>query len=379
MVGLVVFHPALQAQMTRFWRINGRFLTQPVTGVQRYAREIVYALDEVMSTGHPVTQGLKVELVVPRGAPELPDLKAIRFREAGSIRGHAWEQAVLPGLARNGLISLCNTGPIAAAKHIVCMHDVNTRLFPFSYALPFRMFYRALQPALGRTALAVATVSEFSAGGLARFGVVARENVHVIPNGHEHALRWQPTHSADTRVAAGPNTIVVIGSPAPHKNIGLILGLAPRLTAVGLRVAVAGVRDGRVFKESSAETQSANVVWLGRLSDDALAALLQDSLCLAFPSLTEGFGLPPLEAMALGCPVITSDRASMPEICADAALYASPTNPGIWLDHFLRLRQDNALRAALATRGRVRARRYSWRKSALLYLDLMARADEMTA
>jgi glycosyltransferase involved in cell wall biosynthesis len=365
--------------MTRYWCINGRFLTQRITGVQRYAREIVCALDQVMSTGHPLTKGLEVELVVPRGTPDLPHLQAIRLCEAGRIRGHVWEQVVLPGLVRDGLVSLCNTGPIAANRHIICMHDANVRLFPASYSLSFRILYRTLQPMLGRRALAVTSVSHSSAGELARFGIVAQKNVRVIPNGHEHALRWQPKHTADTRTAAGPNTIVVIGSPAPHKNIELVLGLAPRLAAAGLRVAVVGVRDARVFKEIQAEAQSANVVWLGRLSDEALAALLKDSLCLAFPSLTEGFGLPLLEAMALGCPVITSDRASMPEICADAALYAPPTMPGMWLDHFLRLRQDQSLRTALITRGRDRVRMYSWRQSALLYLELMATADEMAA
>ena len=361
--------------MTRFWSINGRFLTQPVTGVQRYAREIVCALDQLMSLGHPLTQGLEMDLIVPRGASDLPQLQVIRLREVGPLGGHTWEQAVLPILARRGLISLCNTGPLAAAKHIVCMHDINTRLYPSSYALPFRLLYRALQPALGRTALGVATVSHFSAGELSRNGIAAIEKVRVIPNGHEHALRWRPEHTADTRAAGGANTIVVIGSPAPHKNIGLILQLAPRLAAAGLRVAVAGMRDARVFKLGDTEQQWDNVIWLGRLSDDALAALLQDSLCLAFPSFIEGFGLPALEAMSLGCPVVASDRASLPEICGDAVLYAPPTAADVWFRQFLRLRENNSLRASFAARGRARARQYSWRTSALLYLELMAKAD----
>ena len=103
-----------------------------------------------------------------------------------------------------------------------------------------------------------------------------------------------------------------------------------------------------------------------------------DSFCLAFPSFTEGFGLPPLEAMALGCPVIATDRASLPEICGEAALFASPTDPEAWFRQLIRLRSSASLRAQLVAKGRLRAKLFSWAKSAELYLELMARADRFS-
>ncbi|MEP9379952.1 glycosyltransferase family 1 protein [Aquabacter sp. CN5-332] len=360
--------------MIRHWTINGRFLTQPVTGVQRYGREVVQALDRQMAQGHPLARDLEIELVAPPDIFDPLPLTAIRTHIVGGAGGHAWEQAVLAGRARGGTISLTNTGPLLARKHIVCIHDVNTRAFPASYSRPFRMLYRALMPALGRSAIRVATVSHYSADQLVAHGICKAEKLLVAPNGHEHALQWTPAHTEVTCAAAGRDTIVLLGSQAPHKNVGLVLSIAGRLAEAGLRIALAGHADPHVF-QSAGIARADNVQALGRLPDAALAALLQDSLCLAFPSFVEGFGLPPLEAMALGCPVVVSDRASLPEICGDSALYASPTDPEAWLDSFLRLRNEDALRAGLVARGRARAADFSWSTTAQLYLRAMAVAD----
>jgi glycosyltransferase involved in cell wall biosynthesis len=361
--------------MRRQWSINGRFITQPVTGVQRYAREIVRALDHLLCQDHPLARGLELQLVVPAGSTDHLGLRAIRLKSVGRVKGYLWEQMVLPRHAHEGLVSLCNIGPLAAPKHIICIHDLNTRSFPSSYSMCFRALYRILQPALGRCAAQIVTVSQFSANEIASYSVFPLDRIIVIPNGHEHTNRWTSCHSAATRAAAGPNTIVLIGSTAPHKNIALMLDLAPRLHAAGLRIAVAGLGDPRVFATTAPGPRAPNVAWLGRLSDSELAALLRDCLCLAFPSFVEGFGLPPLEAMALGCPVVVSDRASLPEVCGKAALYASPNDADAWLAQFVRLSRDAALRARMIERARVRASTFAWTKSAELYLQVMAHAD----
>jgi glycosyltransferase involved in cell wall biosynthesis len=363
--------------MPRTWTINGRFLTQPITGVQRYGYEIVSALDRHLAEGHPLARDLELDICVPTDAPTPLDWHAIRSRPVGRLGGHAWEQAILPRFARHGLVSLCNTGPLLARRHIVCIHDLNTRSYPASYSIEFRALYRVLLPLLGRRATAIATVSRYSAGELTKYGVCTEDKTIVIPDGYEHATRWMPRHNDATRAASGRNTVVIIGSPAPHKNVGLIIAMADRLKSAGLRVAVAGLSDSRVFASADLHASADNIAWLGRLSDNELAALLLDSLCLAFPSFVEGFGLPALEAMTLGCPVVASDRASLPEICAEAALYASPTSADAWYSTFVRLHRDQDLRASLIARGKARAPHFSWRKSAELYLRAMAHADGM--
>ena len=346
--------------------------------MQRYAHEIVRALDRHLVDGHLHARGLSIDLIVPGDCPSPPALRAIRTRTVGAAGGHAWEQTALPAHARSGLLSLCNTGPLLLRKHIVCIHDANTRSCPASYSLSFRSLYRVLLPGLGRTAARIATVSHYSADQLVHYRISTRDKIMVAPDGHEHALAWTPAHSPVTRAAAGPTTVVIIGSPAPHKNVGLIVGMAQELATAGLRVAVAGMSDSRVFSAAEPRADAPNIQWLGRLSDVELAALLQDSLCLAFPSLAEGFGLPALEAMTMQCPVVASDRASLPEICSDAALYASPFDGNAWLACFLRLRTEPNLRRTLVTRGKARAALYSWGKSAEAYLQAMAEIDATT-
>ncbi len=363
--------------MTSSWSINGRFLSQPFSGVQRYAAEITRELDVLVTEHHPLARDVALELLVPPDHGPLPELKTVAIRRVGRGRGHIWEQTSLPREVTGGLLSLGNTGPLAHAKQIVCVHDLNTRVYPQSYSFGFRALYRVLTPLIGRRARFVTTVSNASAAELLRHGIVDRARLRVIPNGHEHALRWQPAHSAATRKASGPRTIVVLGSPAPHKNIAMLLSLAPELDRAGLRLAIAGMSDSRVFKDAPANSGTSNVDWLGRLSDNEIAALLQNSLCLAFPSYVEGFGLPAVEAMSWGCPVIASDRASLPQICGDAALYAPPDDPGAWRDQIFRLASDEVLRAACIEKGRAQIGQFRWRRSAELYLQAINDVDKM--
>lgn len=365
--------------MTRHWTINGRFLAQPTTGVQRYAREIISALDSLIVGQAPLARELSVELLVPPGLADTLNLTAIRARTVGSFGGHAWEQAVLPAYLCGGLLSLCNTGPLTVRRQILCIHDVNTRVCPQSYSFPFRLLYRILVPALGRTALKIATVSQYSAGELTRYGVCSAAKIEVVSNGHEHALGWTPRHSEHTLAVAGPRTIVVLGSSIPHKNVGLIVGMHDQLASTGLQVVILGAPPPCVFSSSGNKESPKNVIWLGRRSDAELAALLRDSLCLAFPSLVEGFGLPPLEAMALGCPVVMSNCASLPEIGGDAVLYASPSDANAWFECFMRLLHQPGLRADLIARGLERSARYQWAASAQRYLELMASVDGISS
>ena len=243
------------------------------------------------------------ELLVPTQLGCLA-LKSIRRSWTPPGPGLVWTQLILPQFAHGTLLSLCNTGPWLKANQILCIHDVNTYLAPESYSRLFRTYYQHLLPALARRVRRVVTVSQFSATMLAQLGFCARQKISVIPNGHEHALRWQAARS--TYYTPRPRPYVfVLGSQAKHKNVQTLLQLAGELDRLGVDLLVAGMAEGRIFQGMAKVSPAPNVHLLGFVTDDDLAALYHNALCLAFPSLTEGFGTPVVEAMALGCPVIS--------------------------------------------------------------------------
>jgi glycosyltransferase involved in cell wall biosynthesis len=351
------------------WTINGRFLTQRMTGVQRYAYEIVSALDAILLEAGGSAPGMR--LTVPSGAHGRPQLSKIGIFQTRFGSGHAWDQCVLPFYARTGLLSLANFGPLWVQPHVVCIHDANTFILPESYSRVFRLAYRILLPLLGKRASRIATVSQFSADMLVKYRVCRREKIFVAPNGHEHVLRW------DAKRARIPIMhdlkrpyILLLGSSAKHKNVDVVLKQARALDEAGIEIIVAGGTSS-IFAASTLAVGRPNVHQLGFVSDDDLAALYENALCLAFPSKTEGFGIPPLEAMAKGCPVISSNAASLVEVGGDAFVYIDPDDSGGWRQAIIALSRNEELRASLSLKGRKRARLFSWRRSAQLYLQEM--------
>ena len=164
----------------------------------------------------------------------------------------------------------------------------------------------------------------------------------MIHNGHEHALRWNRAASRfDAPGYFKRPFVFALGSRAKHKQLDLLLGLAPALDALGLDLVVSG-GTASIYAETTLE-HAANVHAVGFVSDDDLAALFAQALCFAFPSRTEGFGIPLLEAMVHGAPIVASDCASMPEVAGDVALYAPPGDPAAWLALITRLAQDGDL------------------------------------
>jgi glycosyltransferase involved in cell wall biosynthesis len=354
------------------WAINGRFLTQRMTGVQRYAFEIVAAIDDILVRDEALGAALAMQLILPPGVAATPARAVIGSRQTRIGSGHAWDQFILPFYAGSGVLSLGNLGPVLARNHIVCIHDANTFIQPESYSRVFGATYRNLLPLIGRRARRVATVSRFSADALAQHRVCQPEKIFIAPNGHEHALRWDPKRARLALVDEIKRPyVLLLGSSARHKNVEIILNQAQGLDAAGIDVVVAGGASN-IFATNAA-IRRPNIHHTGFIDDDDLAALYERALCLVFPSRTEGFGIPPLEAMTRGCPVISSNAASLCEVGGEAVVYVDPDDGDGWREAIIALSQDGDRRATMIAKGRQRAGMFSWRQSAALYIDEILR------
>lgn len=349
--------------------IDGRFLAQPLTGVQRYARELVRALDGRLAAGD---DGLgPVSLVRPPDAPPLGGLSAIDERAAGVRAGHAWEQIDLARAARGArLVCLGNAAPLAHPRVVVALHDAGVYAIPDSYGLAFRLAYRAQFAWFARRAERIVTVSSFSASELARHAGVDPARTAVVPNGASHLAAVAPDRSVLARRGLAPGGYVLaIGSPKRHKNLAAVAAALSLLPEPRPRLAVAGNVNPRGLAAAQAPDDA---VLLGGVSEGELKALYAHALCLAFPSFYEGFGIPPLEAMACGCPAVVARTSSLPEVCGDAALYCDPRDPATLADAIGRLRDEPGLRADLAARGRARAALFTWDAAAGRLLGVLA-------
>ncbi|MFM9427795.1 glycosyltransferase involved in cell wall biosynthesis [Variovorax sp. GrIS 2.14] len=371
------------AAVTRL-AINGKFL-QPKTsrsGVNRVARELLRALDKALADDPVLAAAVSCRVIMSAGQyGDLP-LSHIRVElndgssEMGSfmrkLNGAFWEQLVLPRRIKGDtLINFCNTGPVLHKDAFTMVHDAQIYLSPESYSFAFRTWYRLVLPWLGKRNTALLTVSQFSREQLDHFRVATSARIRVIHNGCDHVLRLVPD---STKVAAfklaGSRYVVALANVQPHKNIQVLLKAfgSPALRDITLALFGSATREDF---ESQGHIVPPNVKFLGFVSDEQLVGLLEQAKALAFPSTTEGFGLPPLEAMALGCPAILSPCGALPEVCGDAALWADSLDPVQWEQQIVRLCNDSLLRAEMQRRGRAHAAQFTWEKAAHRLLKIV--------
>jgi glycosyltransferase involved in cell wall biosynthesis len=337
--------------------VNGRFRSHKMTGIQRYA--------------HEITQRLDFPLLEPR-------------HSLRGWRGHAWEQTTLALRSFRGLLwSPCAAGPLISTRHVVTFHDLFPLDSPEWYRPAFARVYRAILTSLSRTATHIIAVSRFTQSRLVARLNVPPERVTVIHNG----VNFKTFHRAEEQMQRAraelklpsDQYILCVGSLEPRKNLRrLLLAWSDVVASLPKSVwlIVAGSSDINVYSGPEFPAIPDRVAFTGYVPEALLAGLYTGSLGFVYPSLGEGFGLPPLEAMACGVPVYTSNRTALPEVCGSAAIYGDPTNTTEIARGIKLLCSDTSLRDRLRCLGQEQAARFTWERAARATNDLLLKFAE---
>jgi len=248
---------------------------------------------------------------------------------------------------------------------------------PEAFTPAFGAWYRLVFRRVARRAHLLLTVSRFSKGRLTACLDIAPARVAVMHGSGDHMLSIRPDPTTLPRLGLQPQGyFVAVGSSNPTKNFRALLaafaGLPARCDA---QLVIVGGTNDAVFASEQRPVDGEHIVRAGAVSDEELKALYQSALGLVFPSLYEGFGLPPLEAMQCGCPVAASTAASIPEACGEAALYFDPHSPAAIGAAMMRLFDEPELRQQLRTRGARHARGFSWEAAARVLIQHLGTSD----
>jgi len=265
--------------------------------------------------------------------------------------------------------------PLVQCRSVVTIHDCIHLMFPEYLPNRFAPAYaRASITMAARRATRVMTVSESSKRDILRFVNIAADKIDVIYNAYDERFTVEPNEEAVARVRERyqlqDQFVLYAGTVKPHKNIERLIRAFHLVRGRGmdhLKLVLIGDEISRYAALRHAVHQHQlhkYVRFLGYMPEETLAIMYRLAGVFVFPSLYEGFGLPPLEAMASGTPVVTSNVSSLPEVAGDAAVLVDPYDPEAIADGIYRVLTDDALRCDLRRKGLARARQFSWEDSA---------------
>jgi glycosyltransferase involved in cell wall biosynthesis len=323
--------------------INGRAIVRAeIGGVERFARELAMRL--------PARRPDRYRVIRPPAA----------FAHRA---GHAWEQVLLPLRAAGCSLILCpaNLAPLADDRNVLVLHDVAALRHPEAYSRAYVSYQRQLLPRLARRARLVITVSEFSRGELSEVLGLPSHAITVIPEGVDErfAAGIDPA-PAISRYGLERAYVLVVGTASARKNLNVLDDTGRALAAHGIDLVLAG--SGRGYLRDP----GASIRRLGYVDEELLPALYAGSQAVIMPSTYEGFGLPCLEAMACGVPVIAANRGALPETCGDAALVVDAERGDEFAEAVIAATRNENERSRLIGAGLARAAAFSWSRTAEL-------------
>jgi glycosyltransferase involved in cell wall biosynthesis len=329
--------------------INGKFKSQKITGVQRVAHELV---------------------------KELSKSKEIRVIDNpfSGIAGHLYEQLILPFKLKNNevLISPINLGPIFVKNQIVVIHDVATFDHPEWFSKGFSLFYKIIIPILVKRAKAIVTVSEFSKRRIIELFDADESKIHVVLNGVDFkfftTITKNETNTLSQFNLSKGKYYLSVCSLDPRKNLSKLITawLQTDLPMQGYKLAFVG-GSGVNFSKTEKFTHS-SIVWLGYVEDLQLPTIYQNAAAFAYVSLYEGFGLPPLEAMCTGIPVLASNTTSLPEVDGDCGVLVNPESETAIAKGLLDVLN---LKPHIIEKAKQRSMKFTWEKVAENFTNII--------
>jgi len=324
--------------------LNARFSLQQTTGVQRYASEIAARI------------GNRVARLRPP-------------RALHGMAGHAWEQIYLPVAAHGKLLWNPNcTGPVTVQQQVCTFHDLIVLDHPEWFSPRFAQWYKWLLPRVARQCRALIAVSEYTKHRVVEMLEINPARITVVPNGVGENFRpAAPREATEVREWLGIGErpfLLSVGTLEPRKNLRRLLtawSIAQDQVPEEMELVIAGAAGApSIFAGQDALQAPSRTRLVGYCQEPLLPALYSEATAFVYPSLYEGFGLPPLEAMACGTPVICSETSSLPEVVGDAALLVDPQDPRSIADAIVQLANSQDQRGELRHSGRQRAARFSW-------------------
>lgn len=339
--------------------VNARFLTQKITGVQRFAIELSRELVKIY--------GDKIKFVAPGNIVQKEIAEEFHVEIVGRKSGYYWEQIELPlYLKKKGspvLLNFCSVAPLFYKNNIVAVHDITWVRFPNTYSRQFRFVYDIIIPQLCKVARRILTVSKFSLKEISQKYNVPEEKFTIVYNAVDEKFHPVVDHSLSKE-----DYFISVSSIKENKNFQTVLSSFEKLQSIvkGVKLYIVGDLVDKNFKTIDLKRykNNSNILFLGRVSDEELIKYYSNAKAFIFPSLYEGFGIPVLEAQACGCPVISSNTSSLPEVLEDSALFCDPMDFCSFADNMHKIMTDSNLFDDLKNKGFRNVNRFSWEASA---------------
>ena len=308
-----------------------------------------------------------------------PKTVASRHEKDFSTPGRfLWDQFTFPRRARKEKVDLlhqpCFSAPLLyPGKVIVTCHDLISIFFPENLPLASRLFYSKWEPFSYRKASRIIAISEHTKKDLMAFLKIPAEKIRVIPLAASRDFRpiksKKMLKKVQKKYHTGANYLLDVGTLEPRKNLPFLVrafALAVREGA-DINLVITG-KKGWYYEGLFTLVDDLNlrdkVIFTGYVAEKDLPALYSGAQAFVFPSLYEGFGLPPLEAMACGVPVICSSTSSLPEVVGSAGLLIPPKDERIWAKNMIKILKDRGLAQTLSRMGIRQAKKFSWEETA---------------